>query len=118
MHIPKKYFHDRLVLLLISVNTFITLVSSILITLRLDGNQANSYWVAYRSNQGLNRFRTGSASQIIAFVLFMALVLGLHTVLSIRTYNMRRHFSIAALISGTLLLVLAAIVSNALLVLR
>ncbi len=118
MNIPKKYFHDRLVLLLISVNTFTTLATSLLITLKLDDSRSNGYIVAYRSNQGLNRFRAGNDSQLIAFVLFMAFVLAFHTALSIRIYDMRRHFSVAVLAGGTLLLLLAAIVSNALLVLR
>ena len=39
MHIPKKYFQDRMVLLLLSVNVFITLLSSILILLRLDNGR-------------------------------------------------------------------------------
>jgi hypothetical protein len=118
MNIPKKFFHDRMVLLLLSMNTFVALLSSILILLRLDGGRTDGYIVQYRANLGLSAFKTGSASTLISFIIFAALVLVLHTVLSMRVFHLRRHFSVAILAMGLLLLILGMIVSNALLVLR
>lgn len=118
MNIPKKYFHDRMVLLLLSINTFVALLSSILILLRLDGGRTDGYIVQYRANLGLSAFKTGSASTLISFIIFAALVLVLHTALSMRVFHLRRHFSVAVLAMGLLLLILGMIVSNALLVLR
>jgi cytochrome c biogenesis protein CcdA len=118
MHIPKKYFQDRMVLLLLSVNAFITLLSSILILLRLDNGRSDGYIIQYRSNLGLSAYKAGAATTFIAFILFSILVLVFHTVLSMRVYHVRRHFAVAVLGMGLLLLVLGLIVSNALLVLR
>jgi hypothetical protein len=118
MHIPKKYFHDRIVLMLLSTNVFLTVLNSMLILLRLDAGKAGGYTVEYRSNLGLSAFKIGGASTIISFIIFSALVLVLHTLLSMRVYSIRRHFSVTLLAMGTLLLLLSTIVSNALLVLR
>lgn len=118
MNIPKKYFHDRMVLLLLSLNTFLALLASILVLLRLDGGRTDGYIVQYRANLGLSAFKTGSASTLISFIIFAGLVLILHVVLSMKVYHVRRHFSVAVLAMGLLLLILAMIVSNALLVLR
>ncbi len=118
MHIPKKYFHDRLILLLFSINVFVTLTIALLITLKLSTSKGSRYIVEYRSNLGLNRFHSGKAFELISFILFAVLVFSFHLFLSLRTYSVRRHYAIVTLATGTLLLVLTAIVSNALLVLR
>lgn len=118
MHIPKKYFQDRLVLLLLSLNTFLALFGSILILLRLDSGRSEGYIIRYRANQGLDAFGKGGVTELLSFIIFAALVLGFHTVLSIKIYSHRRHFSMAVLGLGLLLLVVAIIVSNALLELR
>jgi hypothetical protein len=118
MNIPKKYFHDRMVLLLLTINTFVALLSSMLILLRLDGGRTDGYVVQYRANLGLSAFKTGDASTLISFIIFAGLVLIFHTVMSMKMYHLRRHFSVALLAMALLLLVLVMIVSNALLVLR
>jgi hypothetical protein len=118
MHIPKKYFHDRVVLLLLTVNTFVAILLSLLILLRLDGGRTDGYIVEYRANLGLSAFKTGDATTLFSFIVFAALVLGIHTVLSMQVYHVRRHFSVAILAMGLMLLVVSLIVSNALLVLR
>ncbi|MEO8785294.1 MAG: hypothetical protein ABI221_03240 [Candidatus Saccharimonadales bacterium] len=118
MDIPKKYFGDRMVLLLITINGFLTVVTTILILLRLDTGRSDGYFVQYRSNLGLNAYTVGNAGALLSFVVFAWLVLGFHTYLSIRTYRMRRHIALVSLAFGTLLLALTIIISNALLVLR
>ena len=55
---------------------------------------------------------------MLAFVGFVLLVLVAHTMLSLRTYRIHRQLSVVVLALGILLLVLALIVSNALLLLR
>lgn len=118
MHLPKKYLHDRLILLILSINTFLTLVAVISILLRLDSGRASGYIVSYRSNLGISAFATGRTTDLIAFVLFAVAVLILCTLLSIRAYHMRRQFALSILGMGSLLALLTTIVSNALLVLR
>lgn len=118
MHVPKKYFHDRLVLLLLSVNTFLALLGSVLILLRLDSGRSQSYIVQYRANLGLSAYKVGDATTFISFIIFAAVVLVFHTLLSMRVYHVRRQVAITVLGMGLLLLTLALIVSNALLILR
>jgi len=117
MHIPKQYLHDRLVLLLASVNSFLALLLALLTVLRLDTNHS-SYIVQYRSNATINAFKSGSSSELLSFILFGFLVLVIHIIISMRVYRIHRQLAITVLALGTLLLVLAIIVSNALLVLR
>lgn len=118
MHIPKKYFQDRLILLLLSVNTFLALCGGVLVLLRLDGGQEGEYIVQFRANQGLDAYSSGGIFELLAFVAFGLLVLIFHTILSIRIYGVRRHFSLAVLSMGLMLLAVNIIVSNALLELQ
>jgi hypothetical protein len=74
--------------------------------------------VQYRSNLGLDAFKTGSVSGLLSFVGFAVLTPVIHTLLSLRTYAIHRQLAIVILALGVLLLVLAIIVSNALLILR
>lgn len=118
MQIPKKYFQDRFVLLLISINTFFALFGAAFILLRLDSAQGNNYIVQFRGNQGLDAYSSGGAMQLLSFIVFALFVLVFHTVLSIKIYTARRHFSLTVLAMGLLLLLVGIIVSNALLELR
>jgi hypothetical protein len=118
MQIPKRYFHDRLVLLLLSINTFLAVLSSVLILLRMDSSRADSYIVQYRANLGLSAFKAGGSSTFLSFILFAFITLGLSVMLSMRVYPFHKQFAVAILSLGLLLLTLGLIVSNALLVLR
>ncbi len=118
MTIPKKYLHDRLILLLFSINAFLTFLLAIWILFKLDSGRSAGYIVQYRANLGISALKTGEATELIAFMVFGLLVLVSHTLLSIKAYPIRRHVSVVVLGLGTLLLLLALIVSNALLVLR
>jgi len=118
MPTTKKYFHDKVVLLLLSANFFLAFLASVLILLRLGDGQANNYIVQYRSNLGLSAYKTGSIGDILEFVLFVVLILLVSVVMSIKTYHIQRQLSMIILAMGILLLVIATIVSNALLVLR
>lgn len=114
----KKYFHDHVVLLLLSINAFLALAGSIFILLRLSTSHGNSYIVQYRSSLGVNAFKTGSVVDLLSFIAFAALVMAVHTTLSLRAYHIHRQLAITILSLGILLLLLTIIVSNALLVLR
>jgi hypothetical protein len=111
----KKFIHDRVVLLLISINTFLAVFSSLTLLLRLGGKPDAGLIVEYRSNLGLSAFKPGDASTFIGFAVFLMLILAFHIVLSRRIYYVRRHFAHTVLALGTLLIILAAIVSNSLL---
>lgn len=118
MTIPRKYLHDRLILLLLSINTFLAILTSLWILLKLDAGRSAGYIVQYRASLGIGALKTGDASDLVAFIGFCFLVLILHVFLSIKAYVIRREVSVIILSFGILLLLLALIVSNALLVLR
>jgi hypothetical protein len=118
MTIPKKYLQDRAIVLLLSLNTLLAVISSLSTLFSLNGSQSEGFIAEYRSNLGLSAFRPGDASTFIAFMVFVLLILGFHTLMSIRVYRLHRQFSLVILSMGTLLIVLAGIVSNALLGLR
>lgn len=116
-----KYFHDRLVLLLLSINLFSALAASLFVLLKLGSNHGTSYIVQCRDCSNIadiNRFTNGGVVQLLSFVGFAVLVAGLHFYLSLRCYRINRQLAIIILALGILLLLLGIIVSNALLVLR
>lgn len=118
MHTPKNYFHDRLVLLMLSINAFLTVAGIFLILYRLDSGQGGAYVAQYRANFGVSSFRTGSIVDILAFIIFLLVTFGFQTTLSIKMYAHHRNYALTLLGLGTFLSVIAIIVSSALLVLR
>lgn len=113
----KKYFHDRFVLLMLTINIFLTFVTVATILLRL-GDTGNSYIQAYRGNLGLNAYQVGGVGQIISFAAFSIGTLVAQAVISARFYAIRKHASWIVMVMGALLLLLSLIVVNSLLELR
>jgi hypothetical protein len=107
-----------MVLLLLSVNVFLAILTSLWVLFKLDAGRSAGYIVQYRASLGISALKTGNATDLIAFIAFALLVLVVHTFLSIKAYPIRREVSIIVLLLGILLLLLTLIVSNALLVLR
>lgn len=118
MTIPKKYFDDKVILLLLSVNSFLAVFTAISILLRLGSDGVEGYIVQYRSDQGLDAFSVGGLSDMVSFMVFSLIVWVFHILLSMKVHHMRRHFSVMILSLGTVLLVLSLVVSDALLKLR
>lgn len=118
MTVPKRYFHDRLILLLLTTNSFITILITVLLLLRLETGRGGGYIVQYRANLGLGAYKAGSAFEILSFIALAMIVFVLHLMLSMRVYHPRRHLALAVLGLGLLLLIMALVVTNALLVLR
>jgi hypothetical protein len=117
----KSYFQDRLVLLLLSVNAFLAFLASLLILLRVGSGGSSGFIVQCRdcSNANdINKFTTGHAADMLAFIGFALIVLASNVILSWRSYHIRRQLSLTILVLGMLLLILCIIVSNALLALR
>lgn len=118
MTIPKKYFHDHLVLLLLSTNVFMAMASTIFILVRLGTTHGNGFIVQYRPSLGINIYTPGSIVDILSFIAFAWMVLIIHTVLSMRVYNIHRQVTITVLSLGILLSVLGVLIVNSLLLLR
>lgn len=114
----KKYFQDKVVLSLASLNIFLALLVIIVIGLRLGSNGGEAYIVQYRSSLGIGAFKTGSVLDFVYIIIFAVVAGAFHLFLSFKTYNLRRQLAVSILGMGCLLLLLALIVSNALLVLH
>ena len=117
MATEKKYFHDKLILLILSTNSFLAILSTIMLLLRLGNSSPNFHIIQYRSDLGLSAFKNGTALSLYAFLGFIWITLIIGAILSYRTYHIRRDYSIIDLGFGLLLIVLSMIVSNALIVL-
>ena len=117
MHTPKRYFHDRLVLLLLTPLIFFSILTIVLIVLNIGGERNEGFIVQYRPTLGLQAFEKGSVLNILSFGVFVALVSVFHTYLSIKTYHIRRNLSVIILALGLLLAILALVISNSLLLL-
>ena len=121
MAAKKTYFHDHLVLLLLSITAFLTIAVTLLVLVKLGTGESNSFIVQCRdcSNpSAINRFTSGGVANLLSFIGFSAVVLTASTVLSMRAYKVHRQLAIVILALGVLLLILAVIISNALLTLR
>lgn len=116
MHIPKKYLHDRMILLLVSVNIFLVCLCIVLTLLRGGiGQDVDSYIVQYRENLGISAYQRGDIIPILSFMFFAVVMLVINILLSIKAYALRRALSLTVLVLGALILLLTVIVSNALL---
>lgn len=116
---PKNYLHDKLTLLLVSANIFLAFLCAVLVFLRINlGQGAEGYILEYRSNLGISAFRVGGVIGLLSFAGFAVGMAALAIALSVRMYRIRRELSLSILAAGVLLLLLATIVSNALVVLH
>ncbi len=113
----RNYFHDRFILFTLTINAFLTAVGVIAILARIGGADEN-YIQSFRSNLGLSSITVGGLGDILSFVVFMGVVFAAHIFISLKFYHIRKTVAWLIMILTTLLLILAIIVSNALLELR
>lgn len=118
MDLQRKYYQDKLMLLLASSNVFLAFLIIALVFLRLGQGSGEGYIVEYRSNLGISAFTNGSLPDMLTFVGFALLMVITIVLLSMRVYTIRRVLSVSVLGAGILVLLLTLVVSNALLVLR
>lgn len=116
----KHYIHDKLVLLLLSINTFLVFIWSIVVALRLAGNKGvEGYFIEYRPvADGIAQYKQGGVLDVLSFVIFLWVVLVLVVLISARSYQMKRQLSVMVLAFGILITLFTMVVSNALLVLH
>jgi len=113
----RKFFHDRVVLFLLTINGFLTAVSIAVILLRL-GGAGDSYIHSYRSNLGLSAVTVGGVSEVISFVLFAGGLFVVHLFFAMQFHKIRVVSGWVVMIMTALLLIINLIVANALLDLR
>ncbi|TXG78196.1 hypothetical protein E6P97_00115 [Patescibacteria group bacterium] len=111
MATPSKYTHDRTVLLLLTVNVFLAVLIAVLVILALTGSSDRALTIEHRPQLGLDANRVGSGLDMASLVVFPLLIAAAHTVLSVKTYPIRRNLSVVVLGMATLLISLSGIVS-------
>jgi len=120
MSVQKKYFYDKLVLVLLSALVFLTVILTFSIVLRLGSGQGISdYYIEYRqgpSHSARGDFSpTGDVWAMLNFIWFALITLVFSFVLSLKAFRIKREISVVVLALGVLLVLLACIVSNVLL---
>jgi hypothetical protein len=115
---PKRYIHDRLISLLLTADIFFTILTCVLLLLRLDSGRSDIYTIQYRPSLGLSGYLKGDSLGLLSFAVFAVLVLVFHIFMSVKVYPIRRQLSVVILGMALLLIILALVMSNALLLLR
>lgn len=118
MDVPKKYLHDRLILLLLTLIAILVVIGVSLVLLRFDPSRNPTTTAAYRPNITGTQYQSGKPIDIYLLAIFMIFTSATALFLSIRTYYIRRFVSVFILSSTVFLLIISMIVSNALISLQ
>jgi hypothetical protein len=115
MKLSKKYLHDKSILLLLTSNLMLALLSVALIFLRLNNGRAGIYIVQRRANLGIDQYTQGGISTMIGFLLFTLLIVVGGFLISYKSFNDQKHVSVGVLCFSLLLIICTIVVSNSLL---
>lgn len=107
MEIPKKYLHDRLMLLLMTAIAALLVIGVSVVLLRFDVSKNPTTIVAYRPNISGGAYLSGKPIDIYSLAVFMVVTALGAIVLSARIYALRRSISAFILASDIFLLILA-----------
>jgi hypothetical protein len=118
MDISKKYLHDRVVLVLITLITIFLVIGVGIVLLRFDVAKNPTTIVAYRPNITGASYQSGKPIDIYSMAAFMILTAVGGVLTSARIYHIRKYLSVFILGSSVFLLILATIVANALISLQ
>jgi fucose permease len=118
LQLSKKYLHDRLVLLLITLLAVLLVIGVALVLLRFDISKNPTTIVSYRPNISGASYQSGKPIDIYSMAVFMIATAVGAVVLSARVYALKRHLSVFILASSAFLLILATIVANSLISLQ
>ncbi len=118
MEKQKSYLHDRVILGLLTLIAILVVIGVSLVLLRFDPSRNPTTTAAYRPNVSGTQYQSGKPIDIYSLALFMIFTSAAALIISIRAYNIRRFVSVFVLASTVLLLILCAIVANALISLQ
>src|SRR5581483_5047949 len=90
MEIPKKFLHDRLVLLLITLMTVLVVVGVSIVLLRFDVSRNPTTVVAYRPNVSGTQYLSGKPIDIYSMAIFMVFTSVVAVALAARIYAVKR----------------------------
>ncbi|MBA3757887.1 hypothetical protein H0X09_03430 [Candidatus Saccharibacteria bacterium] len=118
MEFPKKFLHDRVVLVLITLVSALVVVGVSLVLLTFDVSKNPTTIVAYRQNVTGSSYQSGKPIDIYSMAVFMLLTAAGTLLLSARLYVVRRSTAVFILGAGVFLLALSIIVARALISLQ
>jgi hypothetical protein len=111
MEIPKKFLHDRTVLLLVTFITLVLVIGVSVVLLRFDASKNPTTTVAYRPSIVGSQYQSGKPIDIYSMAVYMVVTAVAGIFLAAKIYKVRHYLSIFLLSSTALLLVLAIRVS-------
>ena len=114
MDIPKKFLHDRVVLLLMTIIAVLVVVGVSIVLLRFDVSRNPTTVVAYRPNVSGTQYLSGKPIDIYSLAIFMILNSVIAIVISARVYEVKKPAAMFMLGSTVFLLILSTIVANSL----
>jgi hypothetical protein len=114
VEIPKKFLHDRLVLLLVTAMAILVVMGVSLVLLRFDVSRNPTTIVAYRPNVSGTQYISGKPIDIYSLAIFMILTSAAAVIISSRVYRAKRYAALFLLSATIFLLILSAIVANSL----
>jgi hypothetical protein len=114
VEIPKKFLHDRLVLLLITLMAVLVVIGVSVVLLRFDVSRNPTTIVAYRPNITGTQYISGKPIDIYSLAVFMIMTSAAAVVISSRIYNAKRYAALFMLSSTIFLLIISTIVANSL----
>jgi len=109
----KPFFHDRLILLILTINTFLAIVLAVSSLLTL-GDTDSGYIKEYRSNLGLDGYQAGEVYDIVSFAVFALIVYVFHLVVSLKVYHIHRRFSMVVMLLTLITFIFGLLVSRSL----
>lgn len=118
MDLPKKYLHDRAVLLLLAGLASLVVVGVGLVLLTFDSSKNPAVIAEYRQNLSGSGYVSGKPIDIyiLAGFIFMNGLVGM--ILSARAYHLHRYLSLIILAATVFIGLLSIIVANALISLQ
>lgn len=114
MEVPRKFLHDRLVLLLITVMAILVVLGVSIVLLRFDVARNPTTIVAYRPNVSGTQYLSGKPIDIYSLAVFMIFTPAAAILISSRIYRAKRYAALFMLSSTIFLLIISTIVANSL----
>lgn len=118
MELPKKFLHDRVILILVTAMAVLLAIGVTTVLIRFDISKNPTTTIAYRPSISGTVYQNGKPIDIYSLAMFMIVIAVSAVVLSAQLYNLRRSISLFILGSTIFLLILSAIVANALISLQ
>lgn len=116
MRAKNTYFHDRIVLFFLSINSFIALVYLLFFAVQFDSS--GNYIVQYRADASVDEYKSGNATDILSLPLFVIISFIAQVIVSKKLHGLNQHVAWATMFLTLLVLIIAFLSTVALFRLR